>query len=983
LEACKDGAAVPLGAPKQQVLLAQLAVNAGRPVGLDDLIGELWGGRQPGSAVAHVRGYAAAVRREFARVEPGVERIVRSGSGYLIKVSNGELDLAEFRRDVADGRAALAAGDLAAAATRLERARAHWRGDMLDGLALGAALSACCTAATQERAIAAETLADVYLRLGQPDRAASLMRFQLDEEALREQPYALLMRARYQLDGVAGALEVYDAARKVLSEELGVEPGEELQRLQRAVLNRDPELDAIRWNGSVRGGGRGVAPRELPAEAACFVGREQEAAQVRRALVPPDRDARRRPAVVVIYGPGGVGKSALAVRVGHDIADEFPDGQLYVDLYGSTPGLNALPTTEVVGNMLRSLGVHPEEIPAEQGPAAARFRSVTAEKRLLIVLDNAADAGQVARLVPATGTCAVLVTSRRPLSSLDADLRLRLTGLPPSDSLALLRQFSPVPPELGARIGELCGHLPLAVRIVAGRLSSRPDLPPDQFAERLADGRHRLDELELDEVGVRRSIRAGYEALTVASDKRSRLVARTFRVPALLRVPDLAPGVIAAMLGEGDIEPVRSALDHLINTQMLEPAPNGRYRFHDLVRLVATELVAENECGSDRDVAVHRAMAYYVGSVRRADAAVRRPRGDLYCVQRLPDDLPLPIFNGAAAGRTWIDAELQNIVAALEQAFETGEEPAVLTLGALDTVWHALHIRGQWHAAFRIGRLALDWAEEHGDTNAVGVVHLLVGRSRALYGEFEKAAGHLTQAQGLLRQVNNNLGVALALNALGLTAELRGAYEQALSYLNESLELATRYHLTPIVPPVLVNMSSCYAATGHLDEAQAAAERGLAMRREQGDVNGLGAALTNLTAIHCLRGDPQVALQFANEAFVSCREGGDRVRECEALIARSEACRRLGAQEALADAELAAELAGMNGDSYLQAAALRQRAKILAVAERWPEARVVHAAASDAYLRVGPRRDTLIELLLASDEPNRPWLEAPGGRSVH
>jgi DNA-binding SARP family transcriptional activator len=566
-----------------------LAVNAGHAVGLDVLVEELWGERPPESAVQHVRGYAAALRRLIRRVEPERDLIIRTGSGYRLDVEDGELDLAEFGRGVREGRRALAAGDPASARLRLEGAGSRWRGRMLDGVPLGPTLSVRCAGVEQERATAVDCLAEVYLREGQPDEAIALLHRQVQGDPLRERPYALLMQARYRIDGPSGALEVYDTAREVLAERLGVEPGEELQRLHRAVLSRDAGLASERATPAVAAP---TVPRELPARAACFVGRQAEMAMVRAALVTDEHVVRPCPRIVVLYGPGGVGKSALAVRAAHDIAEEYPDGQLYVDLLGSTPKPSSVPVVEVLGRLLRGIGVHPSNVPHGQADAVAMWRTVTTGRRLLLVLDNAADVQQVTALVPAAGTCGVLATSRQPMSTLDAETRIRLTGLPASEGIELLARVSgerATDIVAAARIVELCDRLPLAIRIAGGRLASRPDVPIGEYAERLASGPRRLDELQLDGLAVRACIRSGYDALASSVDPVAQHAAKTFRALGLLKVPDVAPGVVAAMLSESDVDAARVALDHLVDTQLLEPVAGGRYRLHDLVRLVAAE----------------------------------------------------------------------------------------------------------------------------------------------------------------------------------------------------------------------------------------------------------------------------------------------------------------------------------------------------------------------------------------------------------
>jgi hypothetical protein len=338
---------------------------------------------------------------------------------------------------------------------------------------------------------------------------------------------------------------------------------------------------------------------------------------------PSNRAGQRRAAVVVVYGPGGSGKSALAVHLAHKVAAEFPDGQLYVDLLGSTPGLRPLGPIDVPRSLLRGLGLRESEIPHDAADAAAHFRTVTADRRLLIVLDNMADAGWLTALLPANHASAVLVTSRRPFGGLDVDRRLRLDGLPAHVGSTLLAQLAEevaIDTVIADRIVQLCARLPLAIHTAAGRLTTRPDLSPAEFAKRLADRRMRLDELELDGLGVRSSVGIGYEALASGENHVGRLAARAFKAVGLLNVPDVDPAVVPAMLQELNVAVVCAALDHLVNAGLIEPLPGGRHRFHDLVRLVAAERATEDN--SSRTETLPRGLAYYA---RGADQCRPRP----------------------------------------------------------------------------------------------------------------------------------------------------------------------------------------------------------------------------------------------------------------------------------------------------------------------------------------------------------------------
>jgi hypothetical protein len=340
-----------------------------------------------------------------------------------------------------------------------------------------------------------------------------------------------------------------------------------------------------------------------------------------------------------------------------------------------------LSAVEVLGRFLRRLGVAPDRIPPGEAEAGALFRSVTAGRRLLLMLDNAATTAQVAGLVPAAPGCGVLVTARQPLSSLDADARLRVGVLPEAAGLAMLEELThgrAVEPEAARSVVELCGGLPLAIRVAAGRLASRPDLPATTYLERLASPR--LDELELGDLAVRACIRTSYDALLSDGTGVDRLAARAFRTLGMLHVPNVTSWVVAAMLGEPDPEVARAALDRLVDAQLIEPVTDGRYQLHDLVRLLAAERAEAEDPPADREEAVVRAIAYYTATLSQADRTLRNDHLLPFARPSTPDDLPTPCVATPASARTWIDGELANLAAGLEQITETAGFDTLFTI---------------------------------------------------------------------------------------------------------------------------------------------------------------------------------------------------------------------------------------------------------------------------------------------------------------
>jgi DNA-binding SARP family transcriptional activator len=630
------GETLQLGTPQQQLVLVLLVVNLGRAASLEGMIYELWGETPPPSAVAKVRGYAAALRRLFESVQPGVDRVVRAGSGYLLHVDDSEVDLRQFDQDVSRGRRAMADGDLRAARESFERALGRWRGTMVDGLPRGPLLASRCSTVELDRLAVVDSLAEVHLRDGQPALASALMWPQVHAEPLREQSYALLMRARYQVDGVAGALEVYETLRRNLADQLGIEPGTELQRLHRAVLNRDAVLEPIEVaQGRVADlappatGPTAAQPRPeppipdrvgrvrlldppvlctLPPDIPDFVGRRSEAGLLRDLLA---RGGRGSVAVVVIAGRAGVGKTALGVHVAHGLLAEYPDGQIYVDLRGFDRRRAATPH-EVLGRLLRLLGLDPAAVPASVAERTERYRDVLARRRVLLVLDNVASDSQICSLIPGGRGCAVMAISRARLGAsfgahlLDLDV---LDAPTASGLLTNLAGATRTQAEPGAltELARLCGHLPLALRIAGGRLAAKPHWSVGRLVELLGDERARLDQLSHDHLDLRSSIGLSYRCLTRDGQ-------RLFRRLGALGASEIGVRLCAAVL-ESSVPDAEKVLEQLVDARLVQvtgrdPGGGLRCRLDDLHRLFAGECAEREEPPEQLSAARTRGVRY-------------------------------------------------------------------------------------------------------------------------------------------------------------------------------------------------------------------------------------------------------------------------------------------------------------------------------------------------------------------------------------
>ncbi|KAF3466651.1 AfsR/SARP family transcriptional regulator [Streptomyces sp. Tu 3180] len=601
----------PIGSPKLRVLLAALLLDAGRVVSVEALKDAMWGAAPPPSAQPSLHNHVARLRRLLD--DP--ERLVTAPTGYLLRVGQGELDVHVFDARAAAARAAHTGRDWRRVVRECTAALALWRGTPLAGLPPEVGGYAFVRRLGEARLLLLERRYDAELALG-GGRLAGLvpeLTALAAEHPLREAYHRQLMLALHRTGRRAEALAVHRDLRARLVEELGVEPGAGVREAHVEVLRGTaapagsdvrPVLSVVPGAPTEAAGpGAGAVPAplrpaQLPPPPAHFTGRADVRGELHRVLAP--RSGPFGSAVAVISGTAGVGKSALALHVAHALAERFSDGQLYVNLHGATPGMAPLTSAQALGALLRDLGTDPGAVPGNPDAAAALLRSLLAPTRTLLVLDDAANAAQVRPLLPAGPGCAVVVTSRSPLTALDGAARFPLPPLTDEDSAALLRAVSGRG-DLGAGhpLVRLTGRLPLALRIVAARLAARQVLTPDALAGQLSATESRLPHLEYDDLSVRRSLAVAYDALAASEREADRDAALVLRRIGALDLPGYGAPLLARLTGT-DERRAEAALDRLVDVALLEETAYGRYVPHDLVRDFAREL-AGAAGGPDRD----------------------------------------------------------------------------------------------------------------------------------------------------------------------------------------------------------------------------------------------------------------------------------------------------------------------------------------------------------------------------------------------
>jgi DNA-binding SARP family transcriptional activator/tetratricopeptide (TPR) repeat protein len=986
-EVWAGGRPVPIGGPKPRALLALLLLNAGRVVPTSQILEALWAGRPPASGATRVQGLVAQVRASLARagVLPGP--IGTHPDGYLLTVGDGELDLDAFERRLRQARTAAAEGDLAAAASAFRAGLGLWRGKALAGVAAPFAGSEAARL-EERRLVAVEELTEVELARGRhADLVGELAALVVKHprwERLRER----LMLALYRSGRQAEALEVYRQGHRLLVDELGLEPGPDLRRLQRAILAGDPGL--LLAAGTAAGATSRPAPvvdppAQLPPDIADFTGRREQVARLRAALGsarPP-----RAVAIAVLSGKPGVGKTALAVHVAHRLRPDFPDGQLQVDLGGAER--RPLAPDEVLDRFLRALGIAGAAVPATLEERRDLYRSRLADRRVLIVLDNAADEAQVRPLLPGSPSCAVMVTSRGRLAALDGALRFDVDVLDARHTVKLLAWIAG-PARVAAEadaadtIGRLCGHLPLAVRVAGARLAVREHWRLADLVDLLADERRRLDELKIADLEVRASLALSYQGL---GDEARRLLRRL----GLLAASSFAAWVGAAALN-CTLTRAERLLEELVDAQLVEvhgtdTAGQVRFRLHDLVRLYARERAAAEEPEAERRAALARSLGAWLALAEAADQVLTLGGASIVHAHAprwwCPPELSALT---AAQPAAWLEIERVNLLAGVRQACQAGLAELACDLTAASATFSQL---GAYEDDWRdVHRLADAAARAAGDTR--GRAALLVGLGWVLSGRTPPAEVRPTfvQARESFQRLGDLPGTVQALLGEGHCLRLTGQLAQALACLERARSLAVRAGAPDQEGAALFLTSLVDREQGHLDRAlgrlrlilPAWRARG-ARRSEALTVRAIGLVLRD-------QGHLAAAEAHLADALALAGDLGDRQNQLRILVELGELRCRMGELDtARAALDLALRRSRQLRLRYDEARALHAHGQLHAAEGRLDDAAGCLAEAVRLWRRIGiPRElaralDTLGSIHAQTGDPAAAaaaWREAFG-----
>ena len=838
-------------------LLGFLVLNAGRTVTLAQIVRALWHTDPPATATAQVHAAVSAVRRVL-RAAGVAGDLVTQSPGYRLAVAAQRTDVGAFEELVRRAREAAGARE---AAALIEDALALWRGMPLADAA-GEFTRGTVTRLEQVRLGAIEELHERMLDLGRHRELIPTLRAAVAEHPLRERPWAQLMIALYRDGQQAEALHAYRDLRARLARDHGIDPQPSLAELYTRILNADPALAAAPPPDARPGR---VSPAQLPPDTADLTGRDEPVAELVRLLTAPE-EAATSVRTCVVTGVGGVGKTTLAVRVAHLVRTRYPDGQLYVDLRG---GCDApVPPATVLGMFLRALGVDP--VPPTEQERAALLRSLLAGRRMLLVLDNARDAGQVKPLLPGSPTCAVLITSRQQIRTIPGAHVLALDVLAPAEATALLRRLMPAGEAADAltETARLCAYLPLALRIVGARAGGYPPGFARTLVERLADERGRLSELELHDLSVRCSFALSYRLLGRQPDGTD--PARAFRLLGLLDSAGVTLDAAAHLL---DLPPAdtRRTLDVLIDAQLLRAERSDRFRMHDLVRLYAGECAAADEPAGQRDAAIRRLLRRYLAFARQAGPLVQ---------PALDDDRPPTgpvLLNGRREALDWFDVERSTVVSALRHAATApdGELLAAELVVALRWLFRSQGYDEQWEWALR---LALRVARSADARVLVAVAASELALVCAQRGDDDDAFAFDLESLAAFRAAGDRLGEIRALNNVGAAYHRDGAHHAALAHYRHALDGARAEGSLRSQAYLLANIAAVQRDNGRPDDAIHEDTRALEICRAAGDRHAEVDVLEDLAASYRAAGRFADAIVAHEEAITLAEELGDRPR---------------------------------------------------------------------------------------------------------
>jgi DNA-binding SARP family transcriptional activator/tetratricopeptide (TPR) repeat protein len=926
VRAWRDDTELELGTPQQRAVLAILLLRRGRTATAEELVDALWGEEPPARAMTALRTYASRLRgvlepERVARQKPTV--MVSEAGGYALRLPRAALDLTTFEDHATTAEQARRAGDPAAAARALREAMKVWDGEPLAGIHGGWA-EAQRAHLDEQRLAALETLYGIELEMGRAAESVADLTELTTGHPMRERLRGLLMLALYRCGRQAEALGVYADTRRVLVDELGIDPGPELADLQSRILSGDASLAEPHANVERAPEPEPTrpppTPAQLPADVGDFTGRSATVAELSTVLAEQDRTAMP---VVAVAGIGGVGKTTLAVHLGHAVRHHYPDGQLYAELRGAGP--DPAGPEAVLGAFLRAFGVPDKEVPAGLEERSALLRTRLSDRRVLVVLDDARDADQVRPLLPGSAGCAVIVTSRSRLVGMHAARAIDLGGLVTDEAITLFGRIAGEQRvederEIAAEVAAACGFLPLAVRIVGSRLASRRSWSMTTIAERLTDERRRLDEMRVGNHTVAATFELGYGQL----DERQ---SRAFRLLSLSDVHDISLAAGAAML---DLTPddAEDLLESLVDASLLETPAPGHYRYHDLLKLFARRQAERFDSPDARAEVPHRLLGFYLASACNAYQAAESNDAALDHLCR--SETRGRDFGTAEQAMGWLDREAANLCAVIAEATRDTAPDLAVAADLLLSVEPLLTSGSHLWEFEQIARLVVSTAMEKRDRHSQGRAGYILALDLFVAFRLDESHETLLTVVELARETGDTIIEAESLNGLGTIAMEQRRHDVGYELLSEAVQAFRKCGARGAEANALGNLARTALGLGRTDDAVSAAEQGLRTYSEIGSTIGVAKATYNLgIALHGA-GRYDAALARYAECLLDFRRIGQQLWEQHTLYRLAETHLSAGNPgEAMTAAEESLRISRVNDHRFGQGRALVVLGRVL------------------------------------------------------
>jgi DNA-binding SARP family transcriptional activator/tetratricopeptide (TPR) repeat protein len=871
-----DGEPVSVGGPRQRCVLGALLVDLGKEVTVDRLIDYLWDDDPPRTARSVIQVQVSHLRRAFPDV------IETTAGGYLANVPPERIDLYRFRELVSRAQTA---AEPTERVLLWERALACWRGKPFSGTGSDQLWYAVCQPLIEERWAAVTGWAECAFSLHRYSEIVTRLTPLLREDPLRERLQYLLIAALHRSGQRAAALTAFQDTRAYLAEELGVDPSPAVMELHQRILRdtgggiddmavntiNSPQIDFPTGPQESPVKPDEIVPRnDLPRDIPDFTGREEA---LRQLLRDPGGDDQDRAEVHVITGPGGAGKTTLAVHAAHRLAEHHPDGQLFIDLYGYTVDQEPVSARSALGTLLRAIGVEPEAIPETVEERAALWRAMLAGKRVLVVLDNARNHAQVSPLLSAAAGSLTLVTTRHDLPGLSGARYISLGML---GEEASLRLFTTVlgaerverEPEQARQVVRLCGGLPLALRIVVGRMLSRPRWTFAHVAQRLGEHQRRFRELRVDGQSVEAVFELSYQSLY---DE----LRRGFLLLGMMVGSSADLHGAAALLG-CDLPEADDLLQDLVSVCLLDEPGVDHYRFHDLIGAYARQKALQLIPSAEIETARRRMADHYLDMAQRA-ARMMGPRGHDYVVGSTDSSRYRNDFSTRVEAAAWFDRHQENLAATVDlyAAVGAGDEAWQLA----DSLWRFYALSARTELLLSTHERALAVSRAQGNERGSAVTLIGLGIAHCLAGRFEMSLKLLNEARDLLAEVDDRRGQVRVYGNLGMVYERMGRFHDAITSFWKVLD-----HAISVADPALeamqrTNVALLYQVLGDYEKAIEFSESALRIDVGETHTEVRAQALRILGEVHAQLGDFDAGFRHLQEALDMGRVVGAHTNE--------------------------------------------------------------------------------------------------------